>query len=149
MKSENKKQYYIKCWKCPLHSAMRAFNLFLTLDATRWRVSAVTFEMHSLLFCFSSSNVCGLFLSTFFFKNPQRYKSGGDRWVAWLFDHPVLSSHQHLSFPLSRFPMTFLCQLFFDTFVCPMWWSCLSYPSWPTLIILAEIQSTMLVLQVI
>jgi hypothetical protein len=42
LKSENKKQCYIKCWKCPPRSAMRAFILFHMFDATRWRVSAVT-----------------------------------------------------------------------------------------------------------
>jgi hypothetical protein len=42
MKSENKKQCYIKHWKRPPHSAMHAFTLFLMFDATRWRVSAVT-----------------------------------------------------------------------------------------------------------
>jgi hypothetical protein len=33
-----KKKRYIKCWKCPLRSAMHAFTLFLMLDANRWRV---------------------------------------------------------------------------------------------------------------
>jgi hypothetical protein len=31
----------------------------------------VTFEMHSSVSCFKSANVCGLFLHTFFFKNPK------------------------------------------------------------------------------
>jgi hypothetical protein len=79
LKSENKKQCCIKCWKCPQRSAMHAFTLFLMLDATRRRVSAATFEMNSSIFCFNSSNVCGLFLYTFSFKKPQRQKSGGNR----------------------------------------------------------------------
>jgi hypothetical protein len=29
MKRENKKQCYIKCWKCPTRSAMHEFTLFL------------------------------------------------------------------------------------------------------------------------
>jgi hypothetical protein len=48
------KTTFIKCCKCLPRSAMHAFNLFLVFDATRWRVSAVTFEMHSSMFCFNS-----------------------------------------------------------------------------------------------
>jgi hypothetical protein len=48
------KKCYIKCWKYAPHTAMHAFTLFLTSDATRWRVSAVTFEMHISVFRTSS-----------------------------------------------------------------------------------------------
>jgi hypothetical protein len=41
---------------------MHAITLFLMFNATRWRDSAVTFEMHSSVFCLNSSNVCGLIL---------------------------------------------------------------------------------------
>jgi hypothetical protein len=41
LKPENKKQCYIKCWKCPVVQWCR-HSVFLMSDATQWRVSAVT-----------------------------------------------------------------------------------------------------------
>jgi hypothetical protein len=48
----------------PLWSVAGPLYLFfyLMFVATWWRVSAVMSEVHSSVFCFSSSNVCGLFL---------------------------------------------------------------------------------------
>jgi hypothetical protein len=36
-----KLQRYVKCWKCPMSSVMRAFTLFLSFHATQWSVSVV------------------------------------------------------------------------------------------------------------
>jgi hypothetical protein len=51
LKSENKKQCYIKCWKCPPRSAMHTFTLFLMFDATRWRRFCVTETVHQTRYC--------------------------------------------------------------------------------------------------
>ena len=40
-------------------------------------------EIYSGIFCFSSFNMCGLFLCTLSFKTPQRQKSGGVRSGDW------------------------------------------------------------------
>jgi hypothetical protein len=95
--NDKTKQCCIKCWKCP-RSPMHAFTLFLMSDATWWRVSAVTFEMHSSIFCFNSSYVCGLFLYTLSFKNPQRHRRNPVEW------DPVIEGARILkSFSLIRF----------------------------------------------
>lgn len=45
-----KKWSYIKCWKCPLCSAMNAFTLFLKSDATQQRVFVVMLKIQNTLY---------------------------------------------------------------------------------------------------
>jgi hypothetical protein len=58
--NETTKEKYIKYQKLLPRSAMQALTLLLISDATRLRDSVMTFEMHSTVFCFSSSNMCGV-----------------------------------------------------------------------------------------
>lgn len=64
-------QCYMKCSKYLIRSAMHAFRPFLMFNATLCTLSSVMLEMHGWIFCLGYSNMCGLFLLTFSFKNPQ------------------------------------------------------------------------------
>jgi hypothetical protein len=53
-----KNRRYVKCWKCPLRSAMRVFTVFLMFHATRRRFFAVTWNgsADEILLCLAQEN---------------------------------------------------------------------------------------------
>jgi hypothetical protein len=48
-----KSQSYVKCWKCPPHSAMNGFTLFLISDAASWTDTVLMLKMQGSSFYFN------------------------------------------------------------------------------------------------